>query len=209
MRSIDQRALWIVVVSAALAVGACAGTATPAPGTATPPSAVEATPVATPTPSPTLTPTPSPTPTATPEPPPALVSLLDGLTCSGTWTNETFGSTGSFEIGFDLAASGGTVTLALEGNVFGSAGGRLRIPVSIEGETLRAEGDIGYLGSVTAVVRADGRFEIVLDAPPALGKGATVTVTKLALDGDALTMTVRIEVGGALFATSKVEATCS
>ncbi len=70
-------------------------------------------------------PPPSPTPSPTPSPSPtpdvlAAMALFEG-TYTGSWTNQTFGSTGPITVVVKLDRAAGTVsiTLTLGGNVFG------------------------------------------------------------------------------------------
>ncbi len=74
-------------------------------------------PVAKPRPSPS----PSPSPSSSPSPDPlAALAFFEG-TYTGSWTNQTFGSTGPITVVVKLDRAAGTVslTLTLGGNVFG------------------------------------------------------------------------------------------
>lgn len=185
----------LLVATCLLAMGC---TATPPPS----PTPLEtATPTAVPTPTPTPTPVPTPTPTPFP------FAAIDGLTCAGTWTNETFGTTGTISITFDLAGSQSIVLDVSEG-ALGSDGGHLVLPVEISGDSFSIAGQFGFLGSVDVVVDADGTVSAVLDEPPALGKGFQATVTKFSLEGEKLAIESRISANGTTFATSTVSADC-
>lgn len=140
------------VAAIALALAACSS-ASPSP---TPPE-----PTATPAPAP-----PSPTAVATADPL-ALAALLAG-TYTGTWTNQTFGSTGSAEIVATLDHAAGTVTLTitLGGNVFGEPAPP---PDSV---TITPTGSPSFtytsptFGAVTVSVKLTGAgVEITVSAP--------------------------------------------
>ncbi len=134
---------------------------------------------------------------------------LDGLVCSGQWTNQTFGSTGSFAATFSTGDGGGSVKLELGGNVFGGQGGTVDAPFTTDGETTVFDADLGFLGM--AMMSFDGTTvgEAVLQNPPALGEGSKATVTDFAFDGKTLNAGLDIEFannGGT--AHSILESTC-
>lgn len=134
---------------------------------------------------------------------------LDGLACTGQWTNETFGSTGSFAASFSTGDGGGTVSLELGGNVFGGQGGTVDAPFTTDGETTVIDADLGFLGMAMLAFNGTTAQEAVLDSPPALGEGAKATITDFAFDGQTLTAGIDIEFannGGT--ARSVVESTC-
>ena len=134
---------------------------------------------------------------------------LDGLACTGQWTNETFGSTGAFAATFSTGDGGGTVSLELGGNVFGGQGGTVDAPFTTDGETTVIDADLGFLGMAMLAFNGTTAQEAVLNSPPALGEGAKATITDFAFDGETLTAGIDIEFannGGT--ARSVVESTC-
>lgn len=134
---------------------------------------------------------------------------LDGLSCTGQWTNETFGSTGSFAATFSAGDGGGNVSLELGGNVFGGQGGTVDAPFTTDGETTVIDADLGFLGMAMLAFNGTSAQEAVLNSPPALGEGAKATITDFAFDGETLTAGIDIEFannGGT--ARSVVESTC-
>jgi hypothetical protein len=226
----------LLVASALLIAAACSGDddsddagGAAAPTTAasegTSPPAPAATEEATSTPSPAASPdaasTPSPDPASTAAPTATAASsdpnaealaALDGLVCGGGWENLTFGSTGSVELTFDIAAdaSGGTLTMDIGGNVFGASGGTVSVPFTRSGAVITAEADLGFLGSLTAVFEDGVLQEATFDAPPALGAEASVAVSNFVFDGQQLAADIEIDFGGGGgSAQSRIEATCS
>lgn len=185
------------VVASLLMVGCSATPTSPAPPSATPSAVATTSPTAEPTPTPEPTPSPTPFPFAS----------IDGLVCTGTWTNHTFGATGPISITFDLSSSS-SVILELSGKVFGGAGGRLVLPVKISGSTLRIAGEFGFLGTVDVVLKARGTVTAVLTDPPALGSGFQVTVTKFSLKSGKLSIESKTVVNHITLATSTVSAKC-
>ena len=145
---------------------------------------------------------------ATPEGP--TIADLDGLVCSGGWTNQTFGSTGDFSASFATSASGGSVTLELGGNVFGGQGGTVEAPLTVDGDSTVINADLDFLGMAKLAFDGANALETVLESPPALGEGSKATITDFAFDGESLNFGVDIEFannGGT--ARSVVESTCS
>lgn len=139
---------------------------------------------------------------------------LDGLTCSGDWTNNTFGSTGSFEVSFTVndAGDGGVATVTLGGNVFGATGGTVELPFSLQGGNAVVDSDGDFLGAAKLTVGVDGTVqEAVFEAPPAFGTpDSKVTLEDFAFDGSTLTSAVKIDFGsGAGTAESVLESSCS
>ncbi|MCA9855777.1 MAG: hypothetical protein KC458_00705 [Dehalococcoidia bacterium] len=134
---------------------------------------------------------------------------LNGLACTGQWTNQTFGSTGSFAATFSAGEGGGSVKLELGGNVFGGQGGTVEAPFTTEGETTVINADLGFLGQAMLNFNGTSAGEAVLENPPALGEGSKATVTDFAFDGKSLTAGLDIEFannGGT--AHSILESTC-
>lgn len=145
---------------------------------------------------------------ATPEGP--SIADLDGLVCSGGWTNQTFGSTGAFSASFATSASGGSVTLELGGNVFGGQGGTVEAPLTVDGDSTVINADLDFLGMARLAFDGANALETILESPPALGDGSKATITDFAFDGESLNFGVDIEFannGGT--ARSVVESTCS
>lgn len=110
------------------------------------------------------TPTVAPTTAAatTPRPPTtAPIPAFEDATFAGTWTNQTFGSTGgaTMAVKVDRAALTLGVTLTLTGNVFGAAAPApetFTLPISAAGAT--NTGRSKTFGDVTATLKADGTF---------------------------------------------------
>lgn len=116
-----RRSTAVAVGALALVLAACgSGGAATAPATTAPAASATAAPTvaATDTPSPTDPATASPASTADPF---AFVAPYEG-TYSGTWINETFGSTGtvSVEVSIDRTSGAIQLELTLGGNVFGN-----------------------------------------------------------------------------------------
>ena len=144
----------------------------------------------------------------------SVLAPLDGLTCSGGWTNKTFGSTGSFEVVFTVneAGDGGVATVTLGGNVFGATGGTVELPFSLQGSNAVVDSDGDFLGAAKLTIGIDGTVqEAVFEAPPAFGTAdSKVTLEDFAFDGSTLTSSVKIDFGaGAGTAESVLESTCS
>ncbi|HEU5287032.1 MAG TPA: hypothetical protein VFV20_01390 [Candidatus Limnocylindria bacterium] len=108
------------------------------------------------------TPTVAPTAAATPRPPTtAPIPAFEDATFTGTWTNQTFGSTGgaTMAVKVDRAALTLGVTLTLTGNVFGTAAPApetFTLPINAAGATYT--GKSKTFGDVTATLKADGTF---------------------------------------------------
>lgn len=196
------------LVVLALAIAACtddedgeaAGTPSPSPTTA-----AMASPTVTAAPTETETPTPTPTPALSA----ADLQVLDGLICIGTWENETFGTSGPFAVRSELGGRGGQFTLELGGGVFGGAGGTVIAPYAVEGDAIVIEGPLDFLGEADLRLDPAGSLEGTLDAPPALGEGAMVTVTGFAFEEDEqLQIEVQIEMADGSTARSVVNADC-
>ena len=130
---------------------------------------------------------------ATPEGP--SVADLDGLVCSGGWTNRTFGSTGDFSASFATSASGGSVTLELGGNVFGGQGGTVEAPLTVDGDSTVINADLDFLGMAKLAFDGANALETILESPPALGDGSKATITDFSFDGKSLNFGVDIEFG--------------
>lgn len=119
--SAPGRSTSIIAGTLALVVAACGSAGAP---TVPPTTAPAASPTGAPTAPPTDTPAPTEPPTASPAPtldPFAFVAPYEG-TYSGTWINETFGSTGtvSIDVGIDRVTGSIQLALTLGGNVFGN-----------------------------------------------------------------------------------------
>lgn len=164
----------------------------------------------------TAAPTDAPTEAPTEEPmddEPSFLANADGITCTGDWTNLTFGSTGSFEAVFAINEAGdaGTVTLTLGGNVFGVAGGTVELPVTVDGDSVVVDSAADFLGNAKLTFDSSGAAtDAVFEAPPAFGNPASkATLEDFAFDGSALTTTVQIDFGDGSTATSAIESTCA
>ncbi len=165
---------------------------------------------------PTAEPTEAPTEAPTEEPmddEPSFLAAASGVTCTGDWTNLTFGSTGSFEAVFDINEAGdaGTVTLTLGGNVFGAAGGTVELPVTVDGDNVVVDTAADFLGNAKLTFDSSGAAtDAVFEAPPAFGNPASkATLEDFAFDGSALTTTVQIDFGDGSMATSEINSTCA
>lgn len=111
----------------------------------------------------TTAPTVAPTAAATTARPPttAPIPAFEDATFTGSWTNQTFGSTGgaTMAVKVDRAALTLGVTLTLTGNVFGAAAPApetFTLPISAAGATYT--GKSKTFGDVTATLKADGTF---------------------------------------------------
>jgi hypothetical protein len=136
---VTRRSTAVAVAALTLVVAACGtGGATTAPTTTVPAASATAGPTvaATDTPAPTDPATASPAPTLDPF---AFVAPYEG-TYSGTWINETFGSTGTVSVEVDIDRATGSIQLELTlgGNVFGNP--------EAEPETITATIGTGSLG---------------------------------------------------------------
>jgi len=160
--------------------------------------------------SPTATATATPTETATAAAPFGLTGEdVDGLVCTGSWQNETFGSSGAFAATIEVGGDGGQVTLDLGGSVFGAAGGTIEMPYALRDGAVVVSAPLGFLGN--AELRLDGMTnEATFSAPPALGDAAAVTMTDFAFDAKMLSAAFDIDFGtGQAPAHSVVNAECA
>ena len=165
---------------------------------------------------PTEEPTEEPTEAPTEEPmdDESVLSATDGLTCTGDWTNTTFGSTGSFEAVFavDEGDLTGTVTIRLGGRVFGAepSDDPIILPMVVVADTVGVQAGSARLGVVNLIFNGDGTVkEGVFDSPPALGTGSSVVLEDFTFDGSELTATLQIDFGDGSGATSAIESTCA
>ncbi len=95
---------------------------------------------------------------------------------------------------------------------FGSAGGTVELPFTLQGENTVIDRDGDFLGVTKMTFSADGSLvEAVFEAPPAFGTpDSKVTLEDFAFDGTTLTSAVKIDFGGgAGTAESVLESTCS
>jgi len=146
-------------------------------------------------------------PTTRPVPP--FVAALNGLNCSGTWTNTTFGSTGPFTMTAQATATGGSINLNIGGGAFGAQGGAMVVPFTLKDGQFAVDADLGYLGKAKMTMGADGKLSGDLSGPPALGVKAKVTVKDFAFADKKVSSTVDIDWGdGRPHATSKLDSTC-
>jgi len=78
-----------------------------------------------------------------------VLAAVNGVICTGGWTNLTFGSTGSFDAAFAAndAGDSGTVTITLGGNVFGVAGGTVELPLALDGDNVVVDAAADFLGN--------------------------------------------------------------
>lgn len=91
----------------------------------------------------------------------APLPAFEDATFTGTWTNQTFGSTGgaTMSVKVDRTALTLGVTLTLTGNVFGAAAPApetFTLPINAAGATYA--GKSKTFGDVTATLKADGTF---------------------------------------------------
>jgi hypothetical protein len=153
----------IALVSLAGGLAACSGAA--------------ATPTPAPTPPPTATPAPSPTPAATPTPAPSpeaassgsaadAYPFLEGYqgTFKGSWTNTTFGSTGSMTwiISADPASRRITIDVTVGGNFFGGPGAPGEKIILTHLATGTIQGTSPAFGDISGTITPDGRLTITL-----------------------------------------------
>ena len=147
---------------------------------------------------------------------PAVAALLSlaTATCNGEWRNLTFGSVGAASLTFeDMSAEGGVAVITLDGNVFGSAGGTVRVPFTFDGRVLTVDADADFLGK--AQITYDTETSTVaggLLGPHALGPDSTVTLTSF--DFELLPPTITLEVDidfgdGTVGAQSVLEVGCT
>ena len=128
----------------------------------------------------------------------ALAALYNGH-YTGTWTNQTFGSTGSIVADVQIDPSSGMVTvkLTLGGNVFGAAApGPLtftgQIPASGTG-TIQGTND--FFGPYSASVKPEGSFTVTCPNVPG-GRVKTFSETgSLSVKGVDVTYTVTLADG--------------
>ncbi len=111
----------------------------------------------------TAAPTVAPTAAATTARPATIAPIpaFEDGTFSGTWTNQTFGSTGgaTMAVKVDRAALTLGITLTLTGNVFGApapAPETFSLPISAAGATYT--GKSKTFGDITATLKTDGTF---------------------------------------------------
>jgi hypothetical protein len=139
---------------------------------------------------------------ATPNGAEAAAVLFNGH-YAGTWTNQTFGSTGGTELLVSIDPTSGKVnmTLTLTGNVFGGAApGPLsftgQLPSS-PGGTVTLSGGNHLFGPYTGTIKSDGSFALTCPTVPSdrvstfsvtgtvdtKGKGANLTYQVTLVDG--------------------------
>jgi hypothetical protein len=153
------------------------------------------------------TPTAAPTPTATSATatanPLALVAALLNGHSTGTWHNDTFGSSGSIatDIAVDPVGQTVTVKVALGGNVFGAAA---PAPQTFTGKItpttgggLTMSGTTAFFGPFTITMTPDGKFTATCPNVPG-GHVSTMTVTGTVTDPKnvKLTYSVTLNAGG-------------
>ncbi|MDA0351674.1 MAG: hypothetical protein O3A10_05635 [Chloroflexi bacterium] len=142
-----------------------------------------------------------------------VLAAVNGVSCTGGWTNLTFGSTGSFDAAFAAndAGDSGTVTITLGGNVFGVAGGTVELPLALDGDNVVVDAAADFLGNAKLTFDSSGAAkDAVFEAPPAFNNAASkATLEDFAFDGTSLTSTVQIDFGDGSTATSAIESTCS
>jgi len=156
---------------------------------------------------------PTEAPTEEPMDEPSFLATVSGVSCSGDWTNLTFGSTGSFEAVFaaNEAGDAGTVTLTLGGFVFGVGGGTVELPLMLDGDTIVVDAAADFLGTAKLTFNADGTAgESVFEAPPAFNNAASnATLEDFVFDGAVLTTTIQIDFGTGDTATSEINSSCA
>ena len=139
----------------------------------------------------------------------AFAAAISGLSCSGTWTNVTFNSSGPSFIKASGTGNAGTITLTIGGNAFGAAGGTVNLPFTVKDGQFVVDTDAGFLGHVQATVDGTGKISGGMTAPPSLGPKEKVAITSFGFANKGLTAAVDIDFGtGAPHATSKLDATC-
>lgn len=159
-------------------------------------------------------PTTAPTDEPTEEPAEAgLLSVLNGVSCSGDWTNLTFGSTGSFDAVFaaNEAGDAGTATITLGGSVFGAQGGTVELPIAIEGGNVVVSAAADFLGNANLKFDSEGNaVEAVFEAPPAfLNDASKASLENFQFDGSSLSMMIAIDFGDGRTAESEITSNCA
>jgi hypothetical protein len=151
-----------------LVIVACGSSSTTAPSAAPSTTAAAAATTAPPTAAPS---------TAKPATPaPTLATTFDEGRYTGTWTNTTFGSTGSaaIDVKFDRTAFTAAITLTLGGNVFGApapAPETFTFPITPSGV------------SSTVKSKTFGDFTVTLNAGKATFKGDNVSARVKTFEG--------------------------
>lgn len=197
-----QRSTLLGLIVAGLALAACGDDDKPAPTTA--PTSAAASPAASAAASAAPA---TQAPTAARLSP--FAAALNGLNCSGTWTNTTFGSTGPFAMTAVATATSGSLTLNIGGSAFGAQGGVMVVPFTLKDGQFAIDADLGFLGKAKMTMGADGKLSGDLTGPPALGVKAKVTVKDFGFADKKVSSTVDIDFGdGRLHATSKLDSTC-
>jgi hypothetical protein len=103
------------------------------------------------------------------------------------------------------------MTFEIGGPVFGAAGGVFEAPFRLEGSDMVIDTPSEFLGHVTARIALDGSAaDATLEAPAALGSGASVTATSYSLADNVLHMELTTDYGDDRApATSVVDAACA
>ncbi len=151
-----------VLCLVALAITASCGSSPASTATTSQPATAAATGAA-PTVAPTVAPS-TPRPATT-----APLPAFEDATFTGTWTNQTFGSTGNatMAVKVDRTALTMSVTLTLTGNVFGApapAPETFTLPLSATGASMT--GKSKTFGDVTGSIKADGTVTFKGDNVP-------------------------------------------
>lgn len=141
------------------------------------------------------------------------ILALNGVACTGGWTNLTFGSTGSFEAVFasNDAGDAGTVTITLGGRVFGAEGGTVELPLAVDGDNVVTDSAADFLGNAQLTFDSSGGVVSgVFAAPPAFfNDNSNATLEDFAFDGTSLTTMVNIDFGdGSAPARSEITSSC-
>jgi len=160
------------------------------------------------TPAPTATPVPTATPTAvassaaaTANPLALAAAALNGHS-TGTWHNDTFGSSGSLatDVLIDPAAQTVAVKVTLGGNVFGAAApppqsftGKIAPAASGGGFTIT--GTSAFFGPYTITMTPDGKFTLNCPSVPG-GHVSTLTVTGTITDPKNVTLNYVVKLSG-------------
>jgi hypothetical protein len=159
----------------------------------------------------TPTPTPAPTATATAAAtanPLALAAAIFNGHSTGTWHNDTFGSSGSVatDIAIDSAAQTVSMKVTLGGNVFGGAApapqsftGKIT-PTTGGGFTI--SGTSAFFGPFTITVMPDGKLTVNCPSVPG-GHVSTMTVTGTVTDPKSIKLnySVTLTAGGSATGT--------
>lgn len=152
-------------------------------------------------------------PTEEPAADAGLLSVLNGVSCSGDWTNLTFGSTGSFDAVFAAndAGDAGTATITLGGSVFGAQGGTVELPIAIEGGNVVVSAAADFLGNANLKFDSEGNaVEAVFEAPPAFFNDASkASLENFQFDGSSLSMMIAIDFGDGRTAESEITSNCA